>query len=206
VALVARTLLVLPIAAYGLRYAIQGEAAYTPEMATSFRQRSDGVFLHTLAGSIVLLLGVLQFHSGLRRARPAVHRLIGKIYVVGAMLSGGAGLYLSRYSYGGWMTHFGFGALGLGLLVATAQAYRFARRREFPSHRRWMIRSYALFFGAVTLRIWMPVLVTAFQGDFLPAYRIVAWLAWVPNLVWAEWYVRRPRSRAAERELAATAA
>jgi hypothetical protein len=42
----------------------------------------------------------------------------------------------------------------------------------------------------VTLRIELPLLAMAF-GDFLPGYRAVAWLCWVPNALWAEWYVRR---------------
>ena len=33
-------------------------------------------------------------------------------------------------------------------------------------------------------------------GDFLAAYRLVAWLSWVPNLAWAEWWVRRRGVRA----------
>jgi hypothetical protein len=47
-----------------------------------------------------------------------------------------------------------------------------------------------LIFAAVTLRIELPLLVMAF-GDFTPAYRVVSWLCWVPNLLWAEWYIRR---------------
>lgn len=35
----------------------------------------------------------------------------------------------------------------------------------------------------------MPLLIVAF-GEFLPAYRVVAWLCWVPNLVFAFFWVR----------------
>ena len=45
-----------------------------------------------------------------------------------------------------------------------------------------MIYSYAACFAAVTLRIWLPIL-TSILGEFLSAYRIVAWLCWVPNLI-----------------------
>ena len=58
-----------------------------------------------------------------------------------------------------------------------------------------MMRSYACIFGAVTLRIWLPMLIVAHGGKFLPAYRWVAWLAWVPNLAFAEWMIRRVRTR-----------
>ena len=50
---------------------------------------------------------------------------------------------------------------------------------------------YALIFGAVTLRIWLPLLIIAYQGQFVPAYRWVAWLSWVPNALFVEWIIRR---------------
>ena len=45
-----------------------------------------------------------------------------------------------------------------------------------------MIYSYALSFSAVTLRIWLPLLISQFN-DFIIAYQIVAWLSWIPNLI-----------------------
>ncbi|GAB4428835.1 MAG: hypothetical protein OHK0039_47410 [Bacteroidia bacterium] len=59
--------------------------------------------------------------------------------------------------------------------------------------------SYAACFAAVTLRLWLPIL-TALLGDFLPAYRIVAWLCWVPNLLVALaviWWQRRRQAHLA---------
>ncbi len=54
----------------------------------------------------------------------------------------------------------------------------------------YSIYSYAASFAAVTLRIWLPLLTIAFQ-DFVVAYRIVAWLCWVPNIAFAYFWVRR---------------
>jgi hypothetical protein len=97
---------------------------------------------------------------------------------------------MSFYSFGGLVTHLGFGMLAVLLLWTTARAYVAARDRAIAEHRRWMLASYALIFGAVTLRVELPLLIMAF-GDFTPAYRVVAWLSWVPNLLWATWYARR---------------
>jgi hypothetical protein len=60
-----------------------------------------------------------------------------------------------------------------------------------------MTRSYALIFAAVTLRIYLPFLATAF-GEH-DGYAIVAWACWVPNLLVAEWLIwsrlrRRPEA------------
>ena len=54
-----------------------------------------------------------------------------------------------------------------------------------------MIRAYAVLFAAVTFRLWLPALVPLF-GDVRPAYAASAWMSWTINLVWAEWFVRRP--------------
>jgi hypothetical protein len=52
-----------------------------------------------------------------------------------------------------------------------------------------MIYSYAACFAAVTLRIWLPLLISI-TGDFFIAYPIVAWLCWVPNLIVANLIVK----------------
>ncbi len=60
-----------------------------------------------------------------------------------------------------------------------------------------MIRSYALIFAAVMLRILLPLLIIGHNGNFEPAYRWVSWLCWVPNAIWAEWYIHRSRGTVA---------
>jgi hypothetical protein len=53
-----------------------------------------------------------------------------------------------------------------------------------------MLRSYALAFAAVTLRLYIAVILLA-HLDFVIAYRAISFLCWVPNLALAELYVRR---------------
>jgi hypothetical protein len=53
-----------------------------------------------------------------------------------------------------------------------------------------MIYSYAACFAAVTLRVWLPFLTLIF-GEFVLAYKIVAWLCWVPNMIFAHLWVRK---------------
>ena len=99
---------------------------------------------------------------------------------------------MAGYAYGGAVTKLGFGGLGVALLTTTAMALFEIRRGNVAAHREWIIRSYALMFAAVTLRIELPLLI-ANLGGFDPAYRIVAWLCWVPNLLFAEVWVRATR-------------
>lgn len=53
-----------------------------------------------------------------------------------------------------------------------------------------MIYSYAACFAAVTLRVWLPLLMIV-SGDYLVAYIIVSWLCWVPNMVVANLIVKK---------------
>jgi hypothetical protein len=58
-----------------------------------------------------------------------------------------------------------------------------------------MVRSFALTFGAVTLRLYLiPSQIAGM--DFVTAYQWIAWLSWVPNIAIAEWWiVSRRRTR-----------
>jgi uncharacterized membrane protein len=183
----------LLITLYALGYLILGDRLYPPNLADSFRARPWGIYTHAFAAMFALGLGAFQFRTGLRARRPRLHRIMGRIYVPAAILTGTTGLYMAAYSYGGPITHFGFGLLGAAVILTTSVAFARIRAGDTVTHREWMIRSYALIFAAVTLRILLPLLIIAYQGDFESAYRWVAWLCWVPNAVWAEWYVRRTR-------------
>jgi uncharacterized membrane protein len=184
-------LLAIGVAGYSLRYVIVGEQAFVPELADSFRARLVPVTIHTLFGPIALVLGLVNLLPALRKRRWALHRLIGRIYLISGLTLGVAGGYLSFFATGGMIARLGFFLLAVATVTTLIAGYVSIRRRDAASHREWMLRSYSLIFGAVTLRIWLPILIIAHQGEFLPAYRWVAWLAWVPNILWAEWRIRR---------------
>ena len=187
------------IAAYGLTHAFIGERMFAPQLLDSFRIRRWGIFFHALLASIALAVGPLQFHRGLLlRFRP-LHRLLGKIYVISAIAGSGLiGFYMAMYSFGGWITHVGFGGLATATAITTAVAFVRIRQGEVLAHREWMIRSFALIFAAVTLRLLLPLLVIVHGGNFMPAYQWVSWLCWVPNLLLVELYLRKFSRRVPE--------
>ena len=150
-----------------------------------------GFYTHIFFGGLALLSGFSQFFPGLRQKRLGLHRNLGKVYVLSVLFSGMAGLGIAIRATGGWMAISGFSILAVLWLYFTSLAYRVVREGKVTAHQKWMIRSYALCFGAVTLRIYLP-LSMALSIDFMVAYPIIAWLAWVPNLVIAEWVFVRP--------------
>lgn len=147
--------------------------------------------VHILFGGLSLLLGWSQFSKRIRAKNLGLHRNLGKAYVISVLLSGLAGLYIGIYAEGGLTGKSGFVALAIFWLYTTIMAYTTIRKKQIEAHKQWMIRSYALTFAAVTLRIYLPLFQFGFGMDFLSAYVIIAWLCWVPNLAWAQWYIKR---------------
>ncbi len=185
-------LLAVGVAAYSLRYVIVGERAYVPELSASFRLHPVAIAIHTLFGPAALVLGLVNLLPAMRqRARWTPHRWVGRAYLVSALALGAAGLWLAFHAAGGMGARVGFTLLALATLTTAVQGYLHIRRRDVKHHREWMLRSYGLIFAAVTLRVWLPILIIAHGGEFLPAYRWVAWLSWVPNLLFVEWVIRR---------------
>jgi uncharacterized membrane protein len=164
-----------------------------PDMYASFQAHKIGIGAHVFGAAVALLLGPFQFVSRLRARRPRLHRWIGRFYLgVGVLIGGSAGFYVAFHAFGGIVARLGFGSLALVWLYTGANAYAAIRRRDVTAHRRWMVRNFALTFGAVTLRIYLPL--SAISGiAFETAYPAIAWLAWVPNLLVAQWWLtRRP--------------
>ncbi|MFT6795159.1 MAG: putative membrane protein [Maribacter sp.] len=149
-----------------------------------------GFYGHILFGGIALLIGWIQFSKKMRSLHLNKHRLIGKVYLSSAVISGVCGIYIGFFATGGIIASMGFILLGIFWLYTTITAYNAVRRGDLELHQGFMIYSYALCFAAVTLRIWLPLLTIVF-GDFIPAYRMVAWLCWVPNVIFAYFWVRK---------------
>jgi len=151
---------------------------------------NTGFYTHILLGGLALLIGWTQFSAKFRLRYLTTHRIIGKVYVVSVLLSALAGFYIAFYATGGWVTSLGFMSLAIIWFYSTFMAYQHIRHQRIAAHERMMIYSYAACFAAVTLRIWLPLLI-AVTGEFEPAYKIVAWLCWVPNILIANILVKR---------------
>ncbi|MEP2935800.1 MAG: DUF2306 domain-containing protein [Gilvibacter sp.] len=151
---------------------------------------NTGFYGHILLGGFALLIGWLQFNKRFRNKNLKLHRRIGKAYILAVLISGFCSLYIALYATGGIVPQVGFFSLGVVWLTTTYLAYQAIKNGKIERHQKFMIYSYAACFAAVTLRIWLPILSNIF-GQFLPAYRIVAWLCWVPNMIVAYFIVRK---------------
>lgn len=182
------TFLCAAVALVSYRYLIP--SVPTDEAISSNAFFSPWMILHVVGAATALLIGPLQFLKRLRHARPSLHRLLGRLYVLGCTVGGVSGLALAAGAASGPLSRAGFGLLAVAWLATTLTAWRAAVVRRFVAHRAWMIRSFALTFAAVTLRVYLPI-VGVLPIDFTDGYRAVSFLCWVPNLLVAEWYLRR---------------
>ena len=184
------TLLALGVAAYGAVAAFLSLDGNLPSMTHHFPDRTKAAALHFGVGGLALVLGPWQFLPALRRKVPAVHRWIGRTYVLSCLVSGCAALVLSQQTHTGLDSQVGFVLLAMLWLITTLIGFRRAWDREFRAHREWMIRSFALTLAAVTLRFYLPSS-QALGIPFETAYPVIAYACWVPNILIAEWMVRR---------------
>lgn len=147
--------------------------------------------LHIAGGMGALLAGPWQFSEKLRARALNLHRWLGRFYLLEVALGSIAGFTMAIVSEEGLPTHLGFGTLAVWWFFTGLQAYRMVLRGNIPAHRQWMIRNFALTLAAVTLRNYMPLLLFVLHWSFRPTYITVSWLCWVPNLLIAEWLIRR---------------
>ena len=102
---------------------------------------------HGIFGAIVLLFAPLQFSDRLRKRFTRAHRIMGRLYVVGAIGLAPLGAYIQYYQerMGAPRSFTILGIVDAAMLMgATIIAFVFAYRRKIALHRQWATRSYAI--------------------------------------------------------------
>lgn len=151
---------------------------------------NTGFYLHITLGGVALFIGWTQFVNNWRNKFPKWHRGIGKVYIITCLISALAGIFIAFYATGGIIASLGFMSLGVIWFYTTIKAYFYIKNGKVIEHQQMMIYSYAACCSAITLRIYLPLLI-AFFHNFNTAYLIVAWLCWIPNLLIAYLLTRR---------------
>lgn len=147
-------------------------------------------YTHIILGGLALLIGWLQFNNKLRINKPQTHRNVGKVYVISVLVSAIAGFYIALFAEQGLWASLGFVCLAIIWFTTTLMGYITIRNKQIIQHQMFMIYSYAACFAAVTLRVWLPLLIIS-TGNFGKSYIIVAWLCWIPNMLVAYLIVRK---------------
>lgn len=178
---------------YSLRYC-QGVKIAGPSSLPSLPSLPVAAYIHIVFASLALCTGPLQFWPKLRKEHKRIHRCTGVIYVFSVLAGGVAAFVLAPASAGGVASAVAFSMLAtLWILFTLKAVFAVVVQRDYAMHGRWMVRSFALTFSAVTLRAYLPVaiLTLAFQNNFSIAYAVISWMCFAPNVAVAELLLRR---------------
>ena len=111
---------------------------------------------HALAGTCALLLGPLQFSDRLRQRFTKFHRVVGRIYIAGALIVAPLGAYIQFFEERmGGPRSFSIAALvdAILLMLTTAIAFTFILNGKVQQHRQWMTRSFAVALVFLEVRV-----------------------------------------------------
>jgi hypothetical protein len=113
---------------------------------------------HAVFGTIVLLFAPFQFSDRLRQRFTRAHRVMGRLYVLGAFV--------------------------LALVGATALALLFAVKRKIALHRQWAIRSYAVALVFIAGRFVMGI--TGWEALGVEIVQAIIWSCLALSVVLAD--------------------
>ena len=148
-------------------------------------------YAHVLVGGLILVIGFFQLHPLSRKKFRQLHRLLGIFYVFGILFfAAPGGLMMSFFINRGPVVLASFLLQDALWFYFTAIAFNRIRNKDFEGHRRWMWRSFALTFAAITLRVYIFFVSWDVDLTHPAAYATLAWLSWVPNLLVVESYLR----------------
>ncbi|QBD80749.1 DUF2306 domain-containing protein [Ktedonosporobacter rubrisoli] len=147
--------------------------------------------IHATTGGLALVIGPFQFLRRLFAKRPALHRTLGRIYLICILLGGLAALFSALVSTSGFVAQFGLGFLAIIWLYSAYRAYETIRKGHIQLHRIWMRRNYTLTFAAVIFRLWLLVGALLLRIPFHAVYDTATWFSWILPLLVTEWFINQ---------------
>jgi uncharacterized membrane protein len=139
-------------------------------------------YIHLISTPPAILACLILLSNTIRRARPRLHRTLGRIVVFVILLGVvPSGAWMAWRADGGMIAFAGFIGLACALGLAAWLGGQRAMQKDFAAHRRWMTRSFLLLTSAVWLRL-IAGAATVLEFDSLWLYPASAWLSWIAPL------------------------
>ncbi len=149
--------------------------------------------LHMLSGIAFICLAPLQFVTRIRLKRLSLHRRLGRVLVVMALISGvyGIAASLAFPAFGGLASETAGLFFGPLFIFAIVRAFLYARAKEIKAHQRWMIRAFALGLAVGTQRVLLILLMVFTSSNFEESFGPALWLGFSINLLIAEAWISK---------------
>jgi uncharacterized membrane protein len=144
------------------------------------------LYIHISSGGIAILIGWIQFSKFLQKKYINFHRIIGKTYLISAIICSISGIYVGFFATGGLIAVAGFITVACLYFYTTLQGFLTIKKGQIVQHQNFMTYSYALCLSAVSLRL-STTTVYLTGLDYVSSYQVIAWTAWLPNLIIAYW-------------------
>lgn len=153
-------------------------------------------YIHVFSAVFCLPAGFTQFNNQLLRRNKKLHRIFGYIYVASVLLfAAPSGFITGLHANGGLISILFFCTLAVLWFWFTLRALLEAKKGNFVAHKQFMIRSFALALSAITLRLYKIIIVNVWAPPPMDVYILISGLSWVPNLIFAEWLIRRKKHK-----------
>ncbi len=148
-------------------------------------------YIHVFTGILIYISGGLQFLISYQKY-PKLHRILGYLYVGFIFITFPAVLIMSFRANGGYIAQVSFVTQTLLWLLFTYLGLRAILKNTLITHKKFMIRSYALTLSAFTLRF-LAFLIGMMKIDLHPnvKYIFIAYGSWIINLVIAEIIIKK---------------
>ena len=142
---------------------------------------------HGIFGAIVLLFAPFQFSERLRQRYTKAHRVMGRLYVLGALALAPMGAYIQYYQerMGAPRSFTILGVVDAAMLMtATLLMLLFAVRRKIAVHRQWATRSYAIALVFIAGRFVMGI--TGWERLGIEVVQAIIWSCLALAMVFAD--------------------
>ena len=172
---------------------LTGGAEITPANARFFAAPIP-VLVHATGAIFYLIVGAFQFIPRSRRRPGGWHRISGRLLVPTGLAVCISGLWMTLFyprpeDTGDLLTAFRL-VFGSAMTASIVLGFRAIRRRDFASHRAWMIRGYAIGIAVGTQAITLSLGYLAFGTLDATGKGLLMGAGWAINLAVAEWLIR----------------
>ncbi|MFT6407157.1 MAG: putative membrane protein [Arenicella sp.] len=190
--------LILVLVTFAIKRAIDTYTGMAHEDLFELRYLEHPVVtaLHMLSGILFIALAPLQMIKKVRIKRLSLHRRLGRVLVVCALISGIYGLVSTVVLpvFGGLASESAGWFFGPLFIFAILRAFWCARNKKISLHREWMIRAFALGLGVGTQRIILIILISSTGYSFEQSFGPALWLGFGLNLLIAESWINATRN------------
>jgi uncharacterized membrane protein YozB (DUF420 family) len=172
--------------------------AATSSLDALFAAKAGLTRIHVMAGLAFALVVPMQLSSRIRGRWPALHRWLGRVFLIVGVIVGLSGYAMTVVPVGGVLEVSAIVVYATAFLTSLMMAWWHIRRRDVTRHREWMLRAIAIVLGIATTRPVVGVFfaTSAFTGlnpgDF---FGTAFWIGFTSTALAGEWYVRTTRPR-----------